>query len=394
MIKKTEKKTAKVSKKSSKKPTIKTQKQSIIKAEDSTPKNTKKKDIQVTLENDEEIICQKKKKRRWPFRVLAFLLLFIGLLWFAQLEFFAKKMAMENGDSEAILDEEIESSTEIVDAQTGEVIEKETTDDDYSSKVEELKREDMPSRIDEELGEFDESVFNGVRDTGELKEPFEDDQSVFESRDKEIKLEEMEVKLAESNKKIEQLTKELEKTNVEVQRASAGRYTAPLVIKLINLKEKIGTGESFHTDLDDLEYFANGDAVILKAISDIRKYSDGLKTKTFINEEFQKSAIEVMKIHNAPPENASFFSKVMYNLTKNIVIRKTDESKKPSETEQILIDAEKLLSKEKYREAVLEIIKLNAKYSEPFDEWVDDTSEFVYVNEVLYQAVKYAEEKK
>ena len=297
----------------------------------------------------------------------------------------------------------MESSAELVDIESGEEVEVDIDEGDYSSDVEELKREDMPKKIDEDLGEFEEGELEEeeeidltftVKGDESAEEPFENGNDFAKSAEEEEKLVEMERRLSEANKKIEQLTRELSRTNTEVQKASSGRSSAPLVIRLINLKEKVATGESFFTDLDELEYFANGDKVILKTIDDIRKYSAGLKTKAFINDKFHESAIEVMKKHNAPADDASFFSKVIYSLTQHIVIRKTDETKELSTTEKILMDAEKLLDTEKYKEAVLEVIKLDSEYLEYFDEWVDETSEFVYVNEVLFQAIKYAEENK
>jgi len=360
-----------------------------------TKKNIKKtnnivsnqKDIEAAFTEEEAGINITKSKKKKFRKFLLIVLITIGVVWFVQFRLF-----LHNTSTEKMFqmpdfmkeDDDIETSgvAEIVDFSTGEIAKEGVGD---LNNIQDLKQENMPDKISEDFGEFNNEEFDSMN--------IGNNDTI--TKEQKEKIEQMEKKLVESSAKIDKLEKELEKTNREVQfSSSAGKYTAPLIIQLINLKEKLGTGEQIERDVDNLEYLANGDTVILNAVQNIKKYIPDLPTKFEIFEIFESSTKDAMKLYNTPKEGSSLLKKIIYNLTQNIVVRRIDEKHNLSDVEKIINRAENLLKLDKYQEAVSEIQKLEENYLKFYEEWIVKTSKFIYVDQVLYQTIKYTEENK
>jgi hypothetical protein len=167
------------------------------------------------------------------------------------------------------------------------------------------------------------------------------------------------------------------------------RYAAPLIVSIVDLKRMVNDGKAFSQEIDNIEFMANGNSVILISLDKLKPYSKGIKTEKYLQDQFSKLINEVVQESRKPADDARWIDKVTYNLTKNIIIRKVDNSRNPSSLENVIINAESYINDGDYKDAIYELKKLNEKEREFFNQWVVDAAEYVYVNSVLDGLMNY-----
>ncbi|MFC1658991.1 mitofilin family membrane protein [Pseudomonadota bacterium] len=211
--------------------------------------------------------------------------------------------------------------------------------------------------------------------------------------------EELKAELAQKAEEIRQINEnillyetKLANMEKEVQNLKMNSYLAPLAISIIELKNIVKKGGNFEGEIENIEYLANGNSIILTALDEIKPYSEGIKSDKYIENRFFEIVNEVIRESRRPSEEEGWIEKIKYNFTQSIIIRKVDKSKNPSDLETIIIDTEKYMNEGDYENAIYKIGELDKEHRKFFDDWIKDTAEYLYVNNILDGLMKYMRE--
>lgn len=149
-----------------------------------------------------------------------------------------------------------------------------------------------------------------------------------------------------------------------------------LLSSLHHLSDKILSGKPFAAELSSFEesYGADVDKSLNDIISQLAPYADnGVPSMPALIAMFEDAANSAKKDDKASlPENASFWDKLLFNLSHMISIRRTDKNQSGNSVDAILARAEDDLENQETEAAIAEVRSLPDNIRSYFTFWMED----------------------
>ncbi|HEU5048311.1 MAG TPA: mitofilin family membrane protein [Rickettsiales bacterium] len=147
-----------------------------------------------------------------------------------------------------------------------------------------------------------------------------------------------------------------------------------LISVFFHLSSNITSGKPFIAELNAFENkYGKDDQAVNDMIATVAPYADsGIPTTPQLLDSFDDAADSAKRREAAPPENAGFWQKLVFNLSHMITIRRIDQTQKGNSTDMIIGRAEDHLNNDEISAAITEINALPENIRGNFAAWLED----------------------
>ena len=174
--------------------------------------------------------------------------------------------------------------------------------------------------------------------------------------------------------KIADLEKEIAaiKTTANSQNNEKIYQSIKLLSSFHRLSERVISGRSFVAELSKFQENFN-DKSLDETIAELSPYADnGVPTSSRLLDTFD-DALEQLKVkQSTPPENAGFWERLMFNLSKLVSVHKIDKNQTGNSVDAIVGRALDHLEQEETEAAIAEIKSLPDNERTIFTAWLED----------------------
>ncbi len=191
--------------------------------------------------------------------------------------------------------------------------------------------------------------------------------------------------LLKNQVQISVLTKKIENLDEEIVKYKYQQRISRMILLYIDLRNEIFSKKPFEKTIENFELVAINDGVLTNKIATLKESAKKFSSQSELKNEFSQ-IIPKLIIAKKINKEGGFWAKIKAKISQLIVIRKLNGTN-PEEIDSRIVKIEKLLTEEKYQEALTELLSFEQKYHEITSEFLDHLSAAIEIrsidNEIL-----------
>ncbi len=191
--------------------------------------------------------------------------------------------------------------------------------------------------------------------------------------------------LLKNQVQISVLTKKIENLDEEIVKYKNQQRISRMILLYIDLRNEIFSKKPFEKTIENFELVAINDGVLTNKIATLKESAKKFSSQSELKNEFSQ-IIPKLIIAKKIDKEGGFWAKIKAKISQLIVIRKLNGTN-PEEIDSRIVKIEKLLTEEKYQEALTELLSFEQKYHEITSEFLDHLSAAIEIrsidNEIL-----------
>ena len=173
------------------------------------------------------------------------------------------------------------------------------------------------------------------------------------------------INFIKQNIQIEELQKQYQVLKTELDKIKNQDRLPKIIIALVELQNQVELGKNHEGNLGKLEALSAGDLVLNNKVEKLKAIlKNSPKHSKMISKNFANIIPQIIASKYSAPEDAGIIGKIWNNIAKLITIRRVDGIvKKPQQNvDFIILQTEKLISEEKYEQALNILSTLGPDY--------------------------------
>jgi len=160
-----------------------------------------------------------------------------------------------------------------------------------------------------------------------------------------------------------------------------------MIFAYVGLRQDFSSGEPHEEALKNFEMLVTFDEVLSAKVAKLRSLLPNHLNQKELIRTFSDLIPELIATKTYDP-NAGIISKIRYNISKLIVIRKIDETNS-KDVDGIIAKTEKLLHEERYQEALNSLLSLDQRYNQILTEFLNDLNVASEVQKIDREILNY-----
>ncbi len=191
--------------------------------------------------------------------------------------------------------------------------------------------------------------------------------------------------LLKNQVQISVLSKKIENLDEEIVKYKNQQRISRMILLYIDLRTEIFSKKPFEKTIESFELVAINDSILASKIAALKESAKKFNSQDELKNEFSQ-IIPKLIIAKKTDNEGGFWAKIKAKISQIIIIRQLN-SENPAEIDSRIVKIEKLLTEEKYQEALTELLSFEQKYHEITSEFLDHLSAAIEIrsidNEIL-----------
>jgi flagellar biosynthesis component FlhA len=193
--------------------------------------------------------------------------------------------------------------------------------------------------------------------------------------------------LLKNQVQINDLKEQMQALRAEFVKYKNQEKIGKMIFAYIDFRQKIFSDFVYEDSLKNFEMLSVFDQNLQAKIVKLKPLLADLSRKKNLNKSFNELIPSLIAKKNINPDSG-FISKIRYQISKLIVIRRID-GKNVGDVDEIVSKTEKLLREQNYQEALNSLLRLDQSYHEILVNFLDDLSNAAEIQKIDQEILNY-----